>query len=160
MYNPPSNKDLLDAVPARFKDDSSFCKEALSRSTYIVESNRARLFPDSIPVSKVNQSINDNKQIESYRDISNKNNVNKNGNDFSKIKVNKKKNDVINKKPSSYRDIPNFHAHRDNVKDILNSKIYNNIKEQKITQKPNKNSFSDVSSSARKVIQERYNQGN
>jgi uncharacterized protein (DUF1330 family) len=151
MYNPPSNKDLLDAVPAKFKNDNSFCKEALSRSTYMVESNRARLFPDSIPVSKLNQTINDNKQ-------NIKNNVNKSGNDFIKIKVNK--NTVINKKPSSYKNIPNFHAHKDNVKDIFNSKEYNNIKEQKITQKPNKNSFSDVSSSARKVIQERYNQGN
>jgi predicted S18 family serine protease len=151
MYNPPSNKDLLDAVPAKFKNDNSFCKEALSRSTYMVESNRARLFPDSIPVSKLNQTINDNKQ-------NIKNNVNKSGNDFIKIKVNK--NNVINKKPSSYKNIPNFHAHIDNVKDIFNSKEYNNIKEQKITQKPNKNSFSDVSSSARKVIQERYNQGN
>ena len=156
MYHPPTNKDLLDAVPAKFKNDSSFCKEALSRSTYIVESNRVRLFPDSIPVSKVNQSINDNKQSEGYKGCVN---VNKNGNDVNKIKVNKKKNDAINKKPSSYRDIPNFHAHRDNVKDIFNSKEYHNIKEQKITQKPNKNSFIDVSSLTRKVIQERYNQG-
>ena len=156
MYIPPSNKDLLDAVPVKFKNDNSFCKEALSRSIYMVESNRKRLFPDSIPVSKLNQTINDSKQIETYGN--NKNNANKNGNDFNKIKVNK--NDVVNKKPSSYKNIPNFHAHKDNVKDIFNSKEYNNIKEQKITQKPNKNSFSDVSSSARKVIQERYNQGN
>ena len=107
-------------------------------------------------VKHLTKTINDSKQIETYGN--NKNNANKNGNDFNKIKVNK--NDVVNKKPSSYKNIPNFHAHKDNVKDIFNSKEYNNIKEQKITQKPNKNSFSDVSSSARKVIQERYNQGN
>ena len=26
MYNPPSNKDLLDAVPSKFKNDNSFCE--------------------------------------------------------------------------------------------------------------------------------------
>ena len=166
MYNPPPKKDLLDAVPAKFKHDNSLYKEALSRSTCSIESSRARLFPDSI--AKQHQPQTEREGITGYAHKTNYNppiQQPKNNNTFNKIKVNKTKHassyihnndNNSNNKPSSYKNIPNFHAHRDNIKDIFNSKIYNNIKEQDITQNPNKNSFSDISLSARQIIQERY----
>ena len=171
MYNPPPKKDLLDAVPAKFKNDNSMYKEALSRSTCTIESSRARLFPDSIVKQQHQHPPQTEREggISSYAHKSNYNppiqqsKSNSNNNTFNKIKVNKNKhtlsyttNNNNNIKPSSYKNIPNFHAHRDNVKDIFNSKIYNNIKEQDITQNPNKNSFSDISLSARQIMQERY----
>ena len=166
MYNPPPKKDLLDAVPAKFKNENSLYKEALSRSTCSIESSRARLFPDSIAKQHQHQPQTEREGITSYAHKSNYNppiQQSKNNNTFNKIKVNKNKhalsytnNTNTNNKPSSYKNIPNFHAHRDNVRDIFNSKIYNNIKEQDITQNPNKNSFSDISLSARQIIQERY----
>ena len=61
----------------------------------------------------------------------------------------------VNRKTNHHK-VPDTPATRDNLKEIFNSKIYANAKEQKITPKINYDNFETFSSSAKKVTQERY----
>ena len=128
MFNPKSCEDLLDEVPAKFREENQK-KNGLSKSVYM-ESNRARLFPDSIIKDK-SVTIEPNRHT---------------------IRV--KRNNNFGKQ--YHYNVPDIPATRDNLKEIFNSKIYANAKEPKITPKINYNDFSTFSSSAKKVTQERY----
>ena len=61
----------------------------------------------------------------------------------------------VNRKTNHHK-VPDTPATRDNLKEIFNSKIYANAKEQKITPKINYDNFETFSSSPKKVTQERY----
>lgn len=128
MFNPKSCEDILDEIPAKFRAENQK-KNSLSKSVYM-EANRARLFPDSIIKEK---SANASLTIEPNRHT---------------IRV--------NRNTKNHHKVPDTPATRDNLKEIFNSKIYANAKEQKITPKINYDNFSTFSSSAKKVTQERY----
>lgn len=131
MFNPKSCEDILDEVPAKFREENQK-KNGLSKSVYM-ESNRERLFPDSIKEKSVNASL----AIEPNKHT---------------IRVNKNN----NLRQKNHHKVPDTPATRDNLKEIFNSKVYANAKEPKITPKINYDDFSTFSSSAKKVTQERY----